>query len=629
MSKAKSVKDTPIGRRQEDQLGVHRHAKALADFIAETDTPITVGIQGEWGTGKTSMMRMVEDYLGDQIVSQGRGKSAAKGADVFVPIQINTWEHSLINDPTTCLFSIIEEITNELSKIDQTSINLAHAKQTILTMAKGAASVGALVTGGSADAITQGLTRSPNIKTLRLQLDRAIKQLREGGKSKIVIFIDDLDRLDPPTAVKTLELLSNLFAIEHCVFVIAIDYQVVVKGLVEKYGKPKAENEHEFRSFFDKLIQLPFMMPTQTFEVEDYTKGLLKKISFFSQSELNGMGVGRTLAILDSTIGINPRSIKRLINSLSYLKIIESKALDSETSLPLRQTVFALVCFQISFPNVYNLLAQYPEYEDWNSEFVENIVGKVNVGQSKLKEEIERLVRTDDNLFDEDWEKALFEIVWVKNWQRNRLEDISRVLNLISDEIFLDFDEGHKRNAFKEALRITLVTAVNPTDEIKSRGDQQQANQSMNEAISFWRRFSECLDGSGTCFDTQINQTYRSRSLTRSQTFAGGEELSFTATWSSTKALVVRGTNLESKLLLEKLTKTRFLRGLPSDSVEKEEAKGIGMGVSKIAIDCTEVPRLSLQKQKNSGHRDKMLEWCRTIMIGLQQELDKLSQEAT
>ena len=88
-------------------------------------------------------------------------------------------------------------------------------------------------------------------------------------------------------------------------------------------------------------------------------------------------------------------------------------------------------------------------------------------------------------------------------------------------------------------------------------------------------------------------------------------------------------TNLESKLLLEKLTKTRFLRGLPSDSVEKEEAKGIGMGVSRIAIDCTEVPRLSLQKQKNSGHRDKMLEWCRTIMIGLQQELDKLSQEAT
>ena len=89
------------------------------------------------------------------------------------------------------------------------------------------------------------------------------------------------------------------------------------------------------------------------------------------------------------------------------------------------------------------------------------------------------------------------------------------------------------------------------------------------------------------------------------------------------------GAGTISSQLIEKVTKTRFLRGLPSDSVEKEEAKGIGMGVSRIAIDCTEVPRLSLQKQKNSGHRDKMLEWCRTIMIGLQQELDKLSQEAT
>ena len=192
------------------------------------------------------------------------------------------------------------KITNELSKIDQTSINLAHAKQTILSMAKGAASVGALVTGGSAEAITQGLTRSPNIKTLRLQLDRAIKQLREGGKSKIVIFIDDLDRLDPPTAVKTLELLSNLFAIEHCVFVIAIDYQVVVKGLVEKYGKPKAENEHEFRSFFDKLIQLPFMMPTQTFEVEDYTKGLLKRLVSSAKASLMGWGRGKLASKLNN-----------------------------------------------------------------------------------------------------------------------------------------------------------------------------------------------------------------------------------------------------------------------------------------------------------------------------------------
>lgn len=623
MSKGRSVKDTPIGQRQEDQLGVDKHAKALADFIAVTDTPITVGVQGEWGTGKTSMMRMVEDYLGDQIVPQGRGKPPAQGRDVFVPIQINTWEHSLINDPRSCLFSIIEEITSELSKVDQTSINLAHARQTIVTMAKGAASVGALVTGGSAEAITQGLTRSPNIKTLRSQLNKALEQLKERGKSKVVIFIDDLDRLDPPTAVKTLELLSNLFAIENCVFVIAIDYQVVVKGLIEKYGRPKAENEHEFRSFFDKLIQLPFMMPTQAFKVERYAKDLLKKISFFSQSELNVMGDGRTLAILDSTIGINPRSIKRLINSLSYLKIIEANELDGETSLPLRQTVFALVCFQISFPNVYNLLAQYPDYEEWDSEFVERVIGKVQAGQSKLKEEIERILATEDNLADERWEEALFEIVWVKNWQRGRLEDISRVLNLISDDI-LDFKKETKREAFKAAMRITSVTAVNPTDEVKLRADLKQANQGINEAMSFWRSFVECFEGSGTCFDISLSQTFRTRYLSRPKSFAGGEELTFTACWSAKKALVVRGVNPESTLLLEKLTKTSFFRGFPPGSTEKD-TKGIGMGVSRVAIDCPEVPRLALQKHKNRAHRDKMLQWCKTTVIGLHEELEKLS----
>lgn len=223
MSRSHTVRDIPIGLRGQDELGLVNHAEALADFIASSNTPITIGIQGEWGTGKTSMMRMIEDSLSDKDVAQGKGKRQAKGSEVFIPIRINTWEHSLINEPTSCLFSIMEEIIIELSKADSSLVNLVQAKQTIMRMAKNAASVGAMVTGGSVDGLSEGLMAPPNIKTLRGQLDNAIKKLQENGREKIIIFIDDLDRLEPATAVKTLELLSNLFAIEGCVFVIAID----------------------------------------------------------------------------------------------------------------------------------------------------------------------------------------------------------------------------------------------------------------------------------------------------------------------------------------------------------------------------------------------------------------------
>ena len=58
--------------------------------------------------------------------------------------------------------------------------------------------------------------------------------------------------------------------LKDCVFVLAIDYQVVVKGLVGKFGKPTPENEWEFRAFFDKIIQLPFSMPMGNYDIANY-----------------------------------------------------------------------------------------------------------------------------------------------------------------------------------------------------------------------------------------------------------------------------------------------------------------------------------------------------------------------
>ena len=76
------------------------------------------------------------------------------------------------------------------------------------------------------------LQSSNSIRDLRLQLTTLVNEIRVSENQrvdKIVIFVDDLDRIDPPEAVKILELLKNIFSIPGCVFVLAIDYQVVIK----------------------------------------------------------------------------------------------------------------------------------------------------------------------------------------------------------------------------------------------------------------------------------------------------------------------------------------------------------------------------------------------------------------
>ena len=57
----KDIKSKGIDNKisNDDSLGNETYSKALFEFIIETDTPMTIGIQGDWGMGKTSMMEMI------------------------------------------------------------------------------------------------------------------------------------------------------------------------------------------------------------------------------------------------------------------------------------------------------------------------------------------------------------------------------------------------------------------------------------------------------------------------------------------------------------------------------------------------------------------------------------------
>ena len=61
-----SITDQPILSSSEDLLKVEKYSQALSNFIANSETQITIGLQGEWGTGKTSLMSLLlEDFSRD------------------------------------------------------------------------------------------------------------------------------------------------------------------------------------------------------------------------------------------------------------------------------------------------------------------------------------------------------------------------------------------------------------------------------------------------------------------------------------------------------------------------------------------------------------------------------------
>jgi len=62
-NKQTGIVDIPITTSEEDRLNMRSFEQALSNFIRYTNTPMTIAIQGEWGSGKTSLMNRLSEQL--------------------------------------------------------------------------------------------------------------------------------------------------------------------------------------------------------------------------------------------------------------------------------------------------------------------------------------------------------------------------------------------------------------------------------------------------------------------------------------------------------------------------------------------------------------------------------------
>ncbi|MDR0604631.1 MAG: hypothetical protein LBG80_10050, partial [Bacteroidales bacterium] len=58
-----SIIDTPLLKGEKDKLGIGQYEAGLRHFIEHANMPTTIALQGEWGSGKTSLMNMLKSNL--------------------------------------------------------------------------------------------------------------------------------------------------------------------------------------------------------------------------------------------------------------------------------------------------------------------------------------------------------------------------------------------------------------------------------------------------------------------------------------------------------------------------------------------------------------------------------------
>lgn len=341
--------DKPIEALTEDTLDLQEHALALSRFVLGCDTAMTIAIQGDWGSGKTSMMGMIKSILA----------SAEHGSTIRRTAWINTWELAQFGQAENLPILLLSELTAQLSDADcQKAANLKRVLRQVgkASLFAAAAAVGHRDTlQAAADQLTAD-GGAPDVVALVRQLKgelRALVDQTTSGdrRARVVVFIDDLDRLVPVRAVELLEVMKVFLDIPGCVFLLACDYQVVMKGLTAKFGVSEAQLSG--KSFFDKIIQVPYTMPVHRYKVDRYVRAALERVC----DEWPDSDVQLLRQVLDTSTGFNPRSLKRIMNALLLMKDITSK--DTPEFGKEREWVrilFAILCLQTAYPPLFQLL---------------------------------------------------------------------------------------------------------------------------------------------------------------------------------------------------------------------------------------------------------------------------------
>jgi len=277
----------------EDFLNFSVIAQTAANFIKESgERPISIGISGSWGVGKTSLVKMIRQEIenfGDQN---------------YCFIDFNAWLYQGYDDARMALLQTVADFLLEKTKANQTLLERAKGfcrRINVLRFFKAmipviAGGVSGYATTGNPGGVAMGAVSGAigattgNIvqqaakitdESIKLydniansispeataSLPQEIQKIRNEFESllsdlkiKLVVIVDDLDRCLPDTAISTLEAMRLLLFMKNTAFIIAADENMIRKA-VSAHFRGTVLSDELVTNYFDKLIQVPISVP--------------------------------------------------------------------------------------------------------------------------------------------------------------------------------------------------------------------------------------------------------------------------------------------------------------------------------------------------------------------------------
>lgn len=266
--------DTPVSSKDEDRFSRWSFSERVAEVISKRSDPgcITIGLYGAWGDGKTSVLNFIEEAL-------------SENNDVIF-IKFNPWRFTT---EESLLIGFFNRVTESLdAKLINTEDKL---KDLIKKVAPGVGAVaGAKGVGDSISSFIAG----PDIEELKSRVEAEL----EKAKKRVLIVIDDVDRLEKSEIQSLFKLIKLTADFRYTAYILAFDKEIVSSSLQDRYsGGSKNSGE----AFLEKIIQVPLHLP----KVE---RKVLREFCF--------QGVDEALSI--SGIELSEQQVQEFVRDFTY-----------------------------------------------------------------------------------------------------------------------------------------------------------------------------------------------------------------------------------------------------------------------------------------------------------------------
>jgi hypothetical protein len=329
----------------DDTLGFAPTAEAIVETIKNASRrPLTIGVFGGWGTGKTSLMQMAEARLHQDNIKtiwfnawKYSGKEAVWNAFIQTILLTMKRDSDLVEAGRRESFRIrVIEISQELAKY--------------------AAKVGTrLVPGGivresDVDELWAALGSSVADNSLFDFINRFESEFARlvddyVGDGYLVVFIDDLDRCLPENAIEVMEALKLYLDRANCVFVLGVEPSIIEAAISLRYGK---NANLSATRYLEKIVQIPVIVPrVRTHRGQELVASVAGNAPLVGHRQFARM--------IQAGMERNPRRIKRFANAF-----VVALSLSPAASVDEQLILAKVLVVQMRFPDFYRELTRDP-----------------------------------------------------------------------------------------------------------------------------------------------------------------------------------------------------------------------------------------------------------------------------